>query len=514
MRPAHARRRRPDHPPDRAANPPEPPVARGIAMTSVTQDTPDPGRDDDSADDRDQSLDEPGEDDAVDLEKVLGGEDDEDEEDALDLSDLDELGVDGVVDRLRGGADPSQDEEDLAAAGIGRGRRPQRSPFISAIVLVLATFLLVSMWSDFRYWLGADEAEDVGDATTLIASGRLASGELDGKYVRLRGTPDVQHATRLTVAGPTGFFGWLRGVLFPRTKDIKYIGYLRLLEGRGGLFAAIPRGAQDKVVNTFDGEYVGRVRKLGDDRAFLWLESYFENQKLTEPVDQPVEAWLEALEASGGGALELGDVRIGAGEKVRVVTDTDDVRLQLGRKSFSKSAAEEAVQALGVPWLAQEPTDTFYRFVARVPEAKRGEARAELEAKATGNAENPADPALGVVVLPLRATFVADAGALSRSGGTLRFPYGDNTTSPGRDVVDDKLVERSADGGEVSVPVAELSAIRYERPIEIDADGYVIDVGADPSSERMVGILWLLVLALAGVNVASIGLWVRRRSAA
>lgn len=469
----------------------------------MTQDTPDPEREDDSDDD------------AVDLEKVLGADDDEDE-DALDLSDLDELGVDGVVDRLRGGAaDPSQDEEDIAAAGIGGGgRRPQRSPFISAIVLVLATFLLVTMWADFRYWLGSGEPEDLGDATALVASGRLDSGALDGKYVRLRGTPDVQHATRLTVAGPTGFFGWLRGVLFPRTKDIKYIGYLRLLEGRGSLFAAIPRGADDKVVNTFDGEYVGRIRKLGNDRAFLWLETYFDNQKLTEPVDQPVDAWLEALEASGGGALQIGDATIGAEEQVRVVVDTADVRLQLGRKSFSKSAAEEAVIGLGVPWLEQEPTDTFYRFVARIPEAQRDAVRAKLENQAIDESENPADPALGVVVLPLRAAYVADAGSLSVSSGTLQFPYGDNTTSPGRDVVDGKLVERSAEGGQVSVPLAELSAIRYERPIEIDADGYVIDVGADPSSERMVGILWLLVLALAGVNVASIMLWLRRRSQA
>jgi len=379
---------------------------------------------------------------------------------------------------------------------------------------VLATFLLVTMWGDFRYWLGADEPEDLGDAAALVASGKLQSGELDGKYVRLSGTPDVQHATRLTVAGPTGFFGWLRGFLFPRTKDIKYIGYLRLLEGRGGLFAAIPRGAGDKVVNTFDGEYVGRIRKLGNDRAFLWLESYFENQKLTEPVDQPVEAWLEALETSGGGAVQIGEVTIGAGEQVRVVADTADVRLQLGRKSFSKSAALEAVTSLGVPWLEQEATDTFYRFVARVPASERDAVRGRLEAQATGEAENPADPALGVVVLPLRAAYLAEAGSVSVSSGTLRFPYGDNTTSPGRDVVDGKLVERSAEGGEVSLSVAELAAIRYERPIEIDGDGYVIDVGADPSSERMVGILWLLVLALAGVNVASIMLWLRRRSEA
>ncbi|MEM6992141.1 MAG: hypothetical protein AAF721_16645 [Myxococcota bacterium] len=456
----------------------------------MTKDTPDP---DNGPIDEDAEVVSNADDDAVDLEKVLGGGSD-DEEAALDLTDLDELGVDGVVERLRGGPeDPTQDADDLSEAGIGGRPRQARSPFISAIVLTVAGYLLVTMFADFRYWLRSGEAIDLGDASDLVASGRLDSGDLHDQYVLLRGTPDVQHAARLT------------------TKS-NYVGYLRITEGSGSLFAALPRSKEEKVYNTFEGSYQGRMTRLGTDRAFPWLEQFFGNEKLSQPIDRPTEAWLAALAAAGpGGALSVDGVEVAAGDQVRVVTDTPDVRVQLGRSSFSASSAEQALAGLGYPWIAQDPTATFYRFVARIPEAERAEALAALEKDAKNESENPADPAIGVVLLPLRAAYLAEAGMLRVSDSTLSFPYGDNTTSPGYDVKGAKLVERSLGEGGMKVAFDRISAVRYEQPIEVDPDGYIIEVGADPSSERMAGILWLVVLGLATVNLASILLWLRRR---
>lgn len=446
-------------------------------------------------DTEDQDRVEEGSDDsAVDLEAVLGGDDDDAAEAALDLSDLDELGVDGLVAQLRGGdADPTQDADDVAAAGIGTSARPPRSPIISAIVLSVAAYLLISMFADFRYWLRSDEPVDLGEASSLVERGALSSGDYHDTYVVLRGTPDVQHAARLTTKA-------------------NYVGYLRITEGSGGLFAALPRSKEDKTYNTFEGRYQGRMTRLGSDRAFPWLEQFFGNEKLTEPVDQSIEAWFSALAQAGGGAVSIGEVEIAADEQIRLVSDTPDVRLQLGRSSFTAKGAEQAVAALGYAWLAQEPTDTFYRYVARIPEAERESARALLEEDATGESANPADPAIGVVALPLRLTYVASVGSVEALDGALRFPIGDNTTARGYDAAAGKLIERATEGA-IEIASSSLRAIRYERPIVVDPDGYIIEVGADPASERMAGILWLVVFGIASVNVFSILLWLRRRAA-
>ncbi|MBL4687562.1 MAG: hypothetical protein JKY37_23405 [Nannocystaceae bacterium] len=458
----------------------------------MTKDTPEPG---------DGSLDGSltDDDDAVDLEEILGGDDQEDEEAALDLSDLDELGVQGVVDQLRGGnADPVRDAEDLSAAGLGATRRKPRSPVVSAIVLVVGGYLLLTMFADFRYWITSSTPVDLGDAADLVSSGQLTSGAVENKYVVLRGTPDVQHAARLTTKA-------------------RYVGYLRIIEGGGGLFAAVPRSKkEEKSGNAFQGQYIGRMTRLGSDRAFPWLEQFFGNEGLSQPVDYPLDAWVSALQAAGpGNPLELEGVKVARQDEVRVVTDTLDVRLQLGRSSFNAASAREAVASLGYPWVAQEPTTTFYRFLARIPEGERNDAEQILAEQGQGELSNPADPAIGVLLLPLRAAYLAEAGMLRLSDGVLSFPYGGNTTSPGYDAVGGKLVERSiGEGGGIKVPLDRISAVRYEQPITVDPNGYIIEVGADPAGERTAGILWLVVLGLSAVNLVSLLLWVRRRSAA
>lgn len=448
----------------------------------MTKDTPEPDDDDD----------------AVDLEEVLGGDPQQDDEAALDLSDLDELGVQGVVDQLRGGdVDPGQDADDLSAAGLGAAPRKPRSPVVSVIVLVVGAYLLVTMFADFRYWVTGATPVDLGEAGDLVSSGRLTSAAVENKYVVLRGTPDVQHAARLTTKA-------------------QYVGYLRIIEGGGGLFAAVPRSKDDeKSGNAFAGEYTGRMTRLGSHRAFPWLEQFFGNEELSQPVDYPLEAWVSALQVAGpGNPLDLEGVRVAQQDEVRVVTDTLEVRLQLGRSSFNATSAEKAVASLGYAWVAQEPTATFYRFLARIPESERDAAEQTLTEQGEGESINPADPAIGVLLLPLRAAYLAEAGMLRLSDGVLSFPYGANTTSPGYDAVGGKLVERSiGEGGGVKVPLDRISAVRYEQPITVDPNGYIIEVGADPAGEWLTGVLWLVVFGLTGVNLISLLLWVRRRAA-
>ena len=462
----------------------------------MTKDTPDPAHDDDHE----------APDSAVDLEQILGGDDDEDAaEDAMDISDLDELGVDGLVNKLRGGpSDPDRDAEDLAAAGLIEGPRKGRSPIASAFVLVAATYLLITMFADFRYWLG-DEPLDLGEAADLVASGRLESGELDDAYIVMSGTPDVQNVGR----GKRG--KWTPRITNPFAREKEIVRYLRITEASGGLFAVVPQQANAKS-NAVEGRYQGRLTKLRTDRAFAWLTNYIDALELTVPVDHPNDAWLAALRAAPGAGVELGGQSIAAAAQVRLVTQSSDIRLQLGKSSFTEDAAAQAVAALGYPWIAQEPTGTFYRFIARIPESDRAEALEALQAQDKADGSNPADPRIGVVLFPLRAAFFAEVGALKVSADSIAFPYGENTTPRGFEVSDGKLVETSlSPDGLLTIPLAAVSAIRYERPIRVDPNGYIIQVGADPSSERMMGVLWLVVLGLAVVNMLSIVVWLRRR---
>lgn len=428
-----------------------------------------------------------GPDGEVDLEAIAAQEGDP-EEDGLDMSDLDALGVEGVVARLRG-ADADVDVELPGRA------RPRRSPVVSVLVVAFGAYLLVTMFGDFRYWLRASEPVELGHASSLLQDGRTLDA-YDDQYVALEGTPDVQHAARLT------------------TKE-RFIGYLRVTEGGGGLFAAVPRPKDQPATNNFEGRYIGRLRRLRDDRAYQWLAEFYANEQITvdvelDPAGVPAALGSGSLPRSGGGT-----VSVGSREPLRLVFEGPDARVQLGNRSFDDAAAaEQAVASLGYPYIRLEPTVTFHRFVVRIPPAERASAQAKLNAGIEG-AEGSTDPKVGAFVLGLPASYGALAGEITVEGEALRFPYGDNTTSPGYDVQGDRplrLVER-ARAERVSRPIAELTSVRLERVIEVDPAGFVVAVGEPPSSAWMMGVLWLLALVITGANVVSLVLWRRQAQA-
>ncbi|MCH9688491.1 MAG: hypothetical protein K0V04_44080 [Deltaproteobacteria bacterium] len=422
------------------------------------------------------------------------GDDAESEEDALDLDDLDQLGVDGVVARLR--TPGGNDAEDMAA--LDRAK-PRRSPIISMVVVAFGAYLLVTMFPDFRYWLRSSEPVELGHASSLLQDGRNLEA-YDNQYVVLEGTPDVQHAVRMTT-------------------NERYIGYLRVMEGEGGLFAKVPRPKDQPVYDAFAGRYQGRLSRLGDDRAFAWLQEFYANQQVSRVVDLDVEAARSTL---GPGALPGADgkpVSVGASEMLRMVFAGPDARVQLDQAAFpSAEKAEQAVAALGYPYLAlplvERKADSkallggnIHRFIARIPQQDREAAQAKLVAAAETTGDK-----VGAFVLALPATYSAPAGEITLEGDTIVFPLGDNATSPGYDVVDGKLVERSRTV-QLRVPAAQLSALRLERTIEVDPNGFVVSAGEPPGEQWLPAMLWLLVLVISGANIASLLLWWRRRPA-
>lgn len=428
---------------------------------------------------------------------------------SADEGDDEPAGADSGDDEMRAEADEMAAADDLddvlqrlqttSDEPIEVPRRRARSPLVSLFVLAFAGYLLLAMWGDFRYWTKADEPEDLGTASELIASGGLTP-DLHDRYVVLEGTPDVKNAA----VGAT---------------KTNLVGYLRVTEGGGRLFAAVPRDKSEKTVNNFEGRYVGRIRRLSEDRAFEWLRQFYETEKVTIPVDVDVASLkigMSQRKSDGSITVEAtrGPVALSAEQDVRIVVDQGYARAQLGRKSFpTKADARAAMDRLGRPYAELPPTQTFHRFVVEATAPERGELQRVLVAELPdGERKSGADPKVGALVLPKSYTYSTVIGDASVEGDAFVLPYGSNTTPPGYDVVEGKLVERSLPDGMLRVPLTDIKAVRIEQRIKVDPDGFLISVGETPSSERLTGILWLVVLGIALANVVSLWVWWRRRA--
>jgi hypothetical protein len=310
----------------------------------------------------------------------------------------------------------------------------------------------------------------------------------------------VQNAAVLTTkGGPDG--------------ETKY-SYLRITEGGGALFAAVPRSVNRERKLEFAGRYEGRIVTLGGDRAYPWLEQFYAANDVTRTIDASPEALVAALNDAGAESLSVesvdGPVVLAGRDRVSLVVRRPEARVQLGAMSFSESAAEGAVAELGYPWARIDGPNTFHQFVVRIPEDKRTEAYEALAAKLDGE-PSAADPRQGVAVLPMSATYTVAARDLQAKGEILSFPMGDNTASPGFDVVEGRLAERELAGAPMQLPASEISAVRLDKPIQLDADGYLIEVGTRPSDLASIGLAWLVVLGIALANLVAIGVAYRSR---
>ncbi|MCR9163304.1 MAG: hypothetical protein ACE37F_34765 [Nannocystaceae bacterium] len=424
--------------------------------------------------------DDPEHDDAPEGANASGEDDFEDD----DLDDLDALGVDGVVAQMTGDEPPR--------------RKQHRPPWVSALVVLACLYPLVSMWGDFRYWLRDAEPEPLGDSIEIFEPG-AAVPDLANRYVTIEGTPDVQWASVLT------------------KKSGAKVSYLRVLEGGGRLFAAVPRPARDDATTPeYPSTFTGRVSRFGDARAYGWVARLYADEGVTQLFDVTAEAIADAA-AAGDASLRLPTtdgrtVIAEADDRIRIVTRRDDARVLLGVESFPDAeAAQAAIAALGYPYISLgEGRTDLRRYVVRIPAAKREAARKALLAKVEGEIDE-SDPKEGVSVFPLSATYTAPAGEFSVEGDALVFPYGDNTTSPGYTERAGALVEAELDGGRLRIPLSEVHSARVEKPVFVDPDGYLIEVGVDPSSQLKWAILWLLVLAVALTNAGILVASARRR---
>ncbi len=377
-------------------------------------------------------------------------------------------------------AEPIAEVDDAPTAAAPRRRR---SPIIDVAVILAGTYLLASMFGDVRYFLRSGTPTDLGEAATVIQAGDLAAWR--EHHVTLHGSPDVQHAARAKLGE-------------------RSIGYLRLVEGGGSLFAAVTR-SEDTTGNQFEGTFTGRLRRVSDVRMYPWLEQYFNGEQIIETHDLSTDQLRDAIAAG----------KFSADEQLTLRVLQPDARVQLGRQSFpSLARATAAVTAQGFPVFTpkDQSSSAFYTFFARIPEDQRQAVSAALEAASEVPPPDKPDPSHGAMVVAFHTNYVVNAAAVQREGEAILVPVGPQS-NPGYIVEGDRLVPQPLSNGHLRVDLASLRNVGRLVPVRVNPEGHIILAGETPGDHWPSFVLSLLVLVLIGYNLASLVAFWRARQA-
>jgi hypothetical protein len=435
----------------------------------------------------------------------LGSGSEADELDELDQLDGD--GFDQAVAQARAAADgdpgderPFTEEE----AGLKTRFKLGRSPIISAAVIVVGLFLLAATWSDFRYFLRALQSEprDLGRVSDIYQDGEF-SERFDNQWVTLEGDPDVQHAARMQ-----GRDSW--------------IGFMRLTEGDASMFVAVPR-ATEKATNEYPGRFTGRMRRVSEVPQWERLETFFNAEEILDTLDLAPASFVSAV-ASGEREIDTaagGSVSLSADDQLRIIVRQSAAVVQLGRTTWpTRAAADETMRAFGRPWTFVDKRDTVWVYAVEVGADAKVELFQDLTKVLNGGKDllDP-DPKVGGLVLPRRATYLANfsdlqagGGDLQGGGGSLSFTYAGNTAEPGYRVQGDVLVPVELDGGRLSVPVAQLEAARLERSLVANPDGYLLMVEQEPIDVWPSAVMFFAVFGVVALNAWALYATLRRRT--
>jgi hypothetical protein len=423
-----------------------------------------------------------------------------------DDDELDELegdGFDRAVAQARASAggsgqlDPSAGERPYTAEEAGLRTKLSRSPIVAVAVIVVGLFLLTATWSDFRYFLRGLQSEprSLGHVTDIYQDGEFTE-RFDDEWVVLEGQPDVQHAARMPSRE-----GW--------------IGFMRLIGADASMLVAVPR-ATEKATNEFPGRFEGRMRRLSKVPQWERLQTFFDAEEITDVVDLTPSSLVAAVqtgsevEAAGGTALSLEPA-----DKLRVIVRQSTAMVQLGRTTWpTREAAEQIMGAFGRPWTFVEKRDTVWVFALEIGVDAKVELFQQLTNELNGGETlASADPKIGGLVLPRRATYLVEFGDLQVKGDELSLVYGDNTAGAGWRVEGSELVPIELEGGRLSVPIAAIEDVRLERSLVANPDGYLLLVDQRPTDVWPSAVMFVAVFGVVGLNGWTLyTVWRRRRS--
>ena len=122
-------------------------------------------------------------------------------------------------------------------------------------------------------------------------------------------------------------------------------------------------------------------------------------------------------------------------------------------------------------------------FVVRVPRARHAEVVAVLHA-AVGMETESADPKVGAVGVPYRATYVVRPSALSMSDDEVVIDMRGVTTRPRLELREGALVSADLDAqGRLHVPADEVTRVEVTSSLRIDPDGTIILADQRPEGQ-------------------------------
>jgi hypothetical protein len=443
---------------------------------------------------------------APDPAEIDGEVDTEDDDELDDLDHPDGGGFDRAVAEARERAagvvpddlDPELGERPYTAeeAGLRTKVGWGRSPIISAAVIVIGLFLLAATWSDFRYFLRAVQSEprDLGTVDQIYSDGEF-SERFDNEWVVLEGDPDVQHAARMP-----GREGW--------------IGFMRLIEADASLFVAIPRATQN-ANNEFPGRFEGRMRRISEVPQWEKLQTFFNAEEIVDIVNlDPASVVAAAKSGSNTAALAKGgETELAAGDELRVVVAQSAAMVQLGRTTWpTREAADEVMAVLGKPWAFVEKRDTVWVYAVELGLGADRELYQKLTRALNGGEDlASADPKVGGLVLPRRATYLVEFGDLKVDGPALSFTYGDNTAETGWRLEGNELVPVELEAGRLAVPIEAIEAVRVERALRANPDGYLLMVEQHPKDVWPSAVMFGAVLGVVLLNGWALLAALRRR---
>jgi hypothetical protein len=393
------------------------------------------------------------------------------------------------------------DDRDLPDVDVGP-RRSSRNPWMGVVVSVLGLVLMGSMWRDVRWFLQPRTPTELGDVANLVTADGFTVA-LEDRYVTIDGVPDVRHAARITLK--QGF-----------------ASYLRLSEGGNLVFALVPRDAE-AAPDEFPSRFTGRVRSIRSTSLAETVETYFAGTGalLSDALDR--DGALSAL-ASRSGVVPLadgGERSVDARSRISVAVDHPLVKVQLGVSTWSTQAeADAAIEALKVPWIRTDREADHAPERATLRSAHRSyvvalsaegleSARASFAAAVAPDAR-AGDPKVGATLLPLRTTMLVSADAIAVEGDDVVITLPDGA-SAGYVVVGDRLVPAREHAPTLRVSKDRIASLELETPLSVAPNAVVIEVGRHPTEAWTTTLLFLVVAGLVVVNLAAVGLGIRRR---
>jgi hypothetical protein len=337
--------------------------------------------------------------------------------------------------------------------------RPSRHPVIAGAAVLLAGYLVFQLRSDVQYALSSATAIELGDV-------RSAAALPANRYVRLAGRGDRESALLLDTQG-----SW------------EMTQFFRLLGTEDRVF--VRRTADPLPVELAERDvFTGRLVPFRELSFQESIRRHFSSNVSATHFFEPA-----ALEAAlqRGGALTLTDR---AGQRVTLASDDQlaidsaspvAVRIELPADRWDKEKAKAVVAERGGVVSSVETTVLARQaVVATFPPERRQAALSALS-----------DLDRRIRIGPARTT--------------TRVHLADLKPSP------EGLVARSRDGAEVTLPRAQIAAVRSVAPVRIPDGAWLLVEGDRPADHLRSVVIAVLLTGFALVNL--LALRPRRRPA-